>query len=98
MIWFRIAIWRTEEVEEGHNTVFMPPYWEKKLPELHYSIEVNTTYAIYGNITYDRVWEIGEKSAWNDFSIYSTSNCYNSEEVCISQNAGSYVMTKFKLS
>lgn len=36
----------------------------KKLPELHYAIEINTVYDIYRNITYGRVWETEESLLW----------------------------------
>lgn len=86
----RIAIWTIEEAKKGQNTVFMLPYRAKELPELQYSIEINTIYNIYGNITYGKVWEIGERPG--------SCKYYTSEELCNLQNAGSFIMAKFKLS
>ena len=40
-------------------------------------------YEIYRNITSGRVWEIGKRNVWNYFSIYGSSICYTSEELCI---------------
>ena len=42
-----------KEAEEDQNTVFILSYMEKKLPELHYLIEINTMYAICRNVTYN---------------------------------------------
>ena len=53
-VWLRNLLIKVRKVKTQSYTILLG----KKLPGLHYLVEINTIHAIW-NIIYDRVWEVG---------------------------------------